>query len=183
MSSDHAHHHTSHEPSCQVAEGGHAGPAKPTPASHHAHHSHAGAGPISTSFQATLHCLTGCVIGEVIGLAIGVSLGFEPIYTIILATTLAYISGFTLGVLPVMKSQGLRFWPAFKLIWIGEAISIGVMELVMNTVDYHMGGMTAPSVLHWSFWQGFLYAVPAGFLAAWPVNWWLLNRNIKQKCH
>ena len=114
MSSDHAHHHTSHEPSCHVAEGGHAGPAKPTPVSHHAHHSHAGAGPISTSFQATLHCLTGCVIGEVIGLAIGVSLGFEPIYTIILATTLAYISGFTLGVLPVMKSQGLRFWPAFK---------------------------------------------------------------------
>ena len=65
----------------------------------------------------------------------------------------------------------------------GEAISIGVMELVMNTVDYHMGGMTAPSVFHWSFWQGFLFAVPAGFLAAWPVNWWLLNRNIKQQCH
>ena len=25
-------------------------------------------------------------------------------------------------------------------------------------------------------------AIPAGFLAAWPVNWWLLSRDLK-KCH
>ena len=24
--------------------------------------------------------------------------------------------------------------------------------------------------------------VPAGFLAAWPVNYWLLSRNLK-RCH
>jgi hypothetical protein len=179
--STHANHTQRHQ-----AEAGdaccHAKAAAPDPHAHHAHHGHGG-GPISSSFQATLHCLTGCVIGEVAGLAIGVSLGLDPWLTIILATTLAYISGFTLGVLPVMKSQSLNFWGALRLIWIGEAISIGVMEIVMNTVDYQMGGMTAPSILHWSFWQGFLFAVPAGFIAAWPVNWWLLSRNIKQKCH
>jgi hypothetical protein len=69
------------------------------------------------------------------------------------------------------------------VIWIGEAISIGVMEIVMNTVDYQMGGMSAPSVFHWSFWNGFLYAIPAGFLAAWPVNWRLPRMNIKSRCH
>jgi hypothetical protein len=176
MPSDHAHHHSA------AGHGCHAGDAGPAPINPHAHHAHGG-GPISASFQATLHCLTGCVIGEVVGVAIGVSLGFDPWITIILATTLAYVSGFTLGLLPVMKSQRLGFLAALKLIWLGEAISIGVMEIVMNTVDYHMGGMGAPSVFHWSFWQGFIYAVPAGFLAAWPVNWWLLSRNIKQKCH
>lgn len=172
-------HHTDHKHSESGDACCHAKPAAPDP---HGHHGHRG-GPITTSFHATIHCLTGCVIGEVTGLTIGVSLGLEPLYTIVLATTLAYISGFTLGVLPVMKSQGQGFWRALKLIWVGEAISIGVMELVMNTVDYHMGGMSAPSVFHWSFWQGFLFAVPAGFIAAWPVNWWLLSRNIKQECH
>jgi hypothetical protein len=148
----------------------------------HAHHGHVG-GPVSTSFQATIHCLTGCVIGEVAGLAIGVTLGLPAWQTIALATGLAYVSGFTLGLLPVMRNQGVGFLRAFQIIWLGEAISIGVMELVMNGVDYHMGGMAAPSVASWMFWRGLLIAVPAGFLAAWPVNYWLLKREIKAHCH
>ena len=112
----------------------------------HAHHGHGGGGPFKTSAQATLHCLTGCVIGEVAGLMIGVSLGFGVWPTIVLATTLAYLSGMTLGLLPVMKNRGVGIVEALKIIWIGEVISIGVMEMVMNIVDYQMGGMTAPSV-------------------------------------
>jgi hypothetical protein len=134
------------------------------------------------SAQATLHCLTGCVIGEAAGLAIGVSIGLPAWQTIALATVLSYLSGFTLGVLPVMKSRGGGFLAALRIIWIGEAVSIGVMELVMNLVDYQMGGMGAPSVVSWMFWRGLLLAVPAGFLAAWPVNYWLVKRELKA-CH
>lgn len=135
-----------------------------------------------TSAHATLHCLTGCVIGEVAGLMIGVSLGFAVWQTILLATVLAYISGMTLGLLPVMRDRGVTFLQALRIIWIGEVISIGVMEFAMNFVDYHMGGMTAPSIVSWMFWRGILLAVPAGFLAAWPVNYWLLKRELKA-CH
>ena len=149
----------------------------------HAHHAHGGGGPWRVSAQATLHCLTGCVIGEVTGLAIGVTFGLGIWPTIILATTLAYASGITLGLLPVMKSQHVGLLQALRIIWIGEVISIGVMELVMNYVDYQMGGMTAPSVLSWMFWQGLVFAIPAGFLAAWPVNYWLIKRELKAKCH
>ena len=148
--------------------------------SHHAHHGSGGAWRVSA--QATLHCLTGCVIGEAAGLAIGVSLGLPAWQTIALATILAYLAGFTLGVVPVMRSRGLDFAAALRLIWLGEAVSIGVMELVMNWVDYEMGGMGAPSVLSWMFWRGLLLAVPAGFLAAWPVNYWLIRRDLKA-CH
>ena len=152
-------------------------------ASAHAHH-HGGpqVGRWRLAAQSTQHCLTGCIIGEVIGLAIGIEAGLSIAATIILATTLAYISGFTLGLLPVMKSRGLSLLAAFKLIWLGEAISIGVMEIVMNAVDYQMGGMTAMTVLSWPFVRGLLFAVPAGFLAAWPVNYWLLGRELKA-CH
>jgi Domain of unknown function (DUF4396) len=148
----------------------------------HAHHGHGSGGALKTSAQATLHCLTGCVIGEVAGLAIGVSLGLPAWQTIALATLLAYASGITLGVLPVMKGRHTGFWNALRIIWVGEVISIGVMELVMNYVDYQMGGMNADSIFTWMFVRGLLFAIPAGFLAAWPVNYWLLKRDLKG-CH
>ena len=152
--------------------------------SHHARHAHGGhgGGALRTSAQATMHCLTGCVIGEVAGLSIGVTLGLGLWPTIILATALAYVTGITLGLLPVMKNRGVGLMAAFRIIWLGEVISIGVMEIVMNYVDYRMGGMGAPSIASWMFWRGILVAVPAGFLAAWPVNYWLLKRDLKA-CH
>ncbi len=153
----------------------------PSGHSHHAHHGGGGSA-LRVSAQATLHCLTGCVIGEVAGLAIGVGIGLAVWQTIGLATLLAYLSGFTLGVLPVMRSRQIGFWQAFRIIWIGEAVSIAVMEIVMNLVDYQMGGMGAPSILSWMFWRGIIFAVPAGFLAAWPVNYWLVRRELKA-CH
>ena len=150
----------------------------------HAHHDHVapGAGPWRLAAHATLHCLTGCIIGEVIGLAIGIEAGLSTAATIGLATVLSYISGFSLGLWPVMKKRGLTFAGAFRLIWVGEAISIGVMEVVMNTVDYQMGGMAASSFFTWQSIRGLMFAVPAGFLAAWPVNYWLLSRDLKA-CH
>ena len=145
----------------------------------HAHHQTSN---LTTSAHATLHCLTGCVIGEVAGLMIGVSLGQGVWPTMLLATVLAYISGFTLGLVPVMRHQQKSFTEAFRLIWFGEAVSIGVMEIAMNAVDYSMGGMQSGSIFVAEFWIAILVAVPAGFIAAWPVNWWLLSRNMK-KCH
>lgn len=146
----------------------------------HVHHH--GGNPFVTSAQVTLHCLTGCVIGEVAGLLIGVALGLSVGPIIVLATTLAYISGMTLGLVPVIRNQNKTFLEALKLIWIGEVVSIGVMEIAMNGVDYAVGGMQAGSVLSGTFWLGVAAAIPAGFLAAWPVNWWLLKRDLK-KCH
>ena len=143
----------------------------------HTHHNR-----LITSAQSTLHCLTGCVIGEVVGLVIGVSLGLGPWYTMALATILAYATGLTLGVVPVSRREFVSLLAAFKIVWIGEVISIGVMELVINAVDYGVGGASAGSILEPIFWIGIALAVPAGFVAAWPVNWWLLERNLKA-CH
>jgi hypothetical protein len=147
----------------------------------HAHGGHGG-GAFKTSAHATLHCLTGCIVGEVVGLLTGTLLGLSPWPMIALATALSYLSGITLGLLPVMRDQKVGLLPALKIIWIGEVISIGVMEIVMNFVDYQMGGMGAKSVFAWMFWRGLLFAVPAGFFAAWPVNYWLLKRELKA-CH
>ena len=146
----------------------------------HAHHH--GQNPYVTSAQATIHCLIGCVIGEVAGLIIGVSLGLAIWQTITLATALAYVSGMTLGLVPIVRNLGKTFLEALRLIWIGEVLSIGVMEIAMNWADYSVGGMQAGSILEPVFWLGIAVAIPAGFLAAWPVNYWLIKRDMK-KCH
>ena len=132
--------------------------------------------------RSTLHCLSGCIIGESLGLMIGVSLGLGVWPTIILATTLAYVSGFTLGLVPLMREQNKSFTEALKVIWLGEVVSIGVMEIAMNSADYAMGGMQAGTIFSTVYWSAMLVAVVAGFVAAWPVNYWLLSRDMK-KCH
>jgi hypothetical protein len=150
----------------------------------HNHHGHSdpNASSFKLSIQATIHCLTGCAIGELAGLIIGVSLGFNPWATMALATLLGFASGYTLGLWPLVK-QGKGWLEAFRIIWLGETISIAVMEFVMNFTDYHVGGVTASSILDVQFWYGYGLALPAGFIAALPVNYWLLKRNLKSPCH
>lgn len=151
---------------------------------HHAHHRHGSGAPSlpRLTTDATIHCLAGCAVGEFIGLAIGVSLGFNPWVTIAFATVLGFASGYTLGLWPLVR-RGLGWAQAFRTIWIGETFSIAVMELAMNLTDYHVGGVQTVSVLSIRFWLGYAAALPAGFVAAWPVNYWLLKRGIKQECH
>ena len=155
--------------------------ANDDPAQHHGHVAHGGS-PAVLATSATVHCLTGCAIGELAGLAIGVSLGLGAWPTMILATALGFLSGYSLGLLPLVR-QGMGWLEAFKVIWLGETISIAFMELAMNFTDYHVGGVQAASVLTWQFWIGYAAALPAGFIVAWPVNYWLLKRNVKKPCH
>ena len=53
--------------------------------------------------SATLHCLTGCPLGEVAGLVIGNAAGLSNWATIVLAVALAFVFGFTLSTLPLLK--------------------------------------------------------------------------------
>lgn len=155
-----------------------------TPSHRPVHHGHGEGAPslARLATDATTHCLVGCAIGEWIGLAIGVSMGFNPWFTMALATVLGFIGGYTLGLWPLVR-RGMGWGQAFGTIWIGETVSIAVMELAMNFTDYHVGGVQVDSLLAPRFWLGYAAAVPAGFIAAWPVNLWLLKRNIKQHHH
>lgn len=131
--------------------------------------------------SATLHCLTGCAIGEFIGLAIGVSLGWQPTATMALAIVLAFVCGYGLTLLPFLR-RGVSLAVALKTVWLAEAVSITAMEIAINAVDYSMGGMSVGSVFTWDFWSSYGVALIAGFLAVWPINLWLLRRNLKH-CH
>jgi hypothetical protein len=150
-------------------------------ASQHVKHSHSQGSSWRAAASVTVHCLTGCAIGEFIGLAIGVSAGFDVHITITLAVVLSFISGFALTIIPMMR-RGVSFATAFQTVWLGEVISISVMELMMNIIDYRMGGMRGVTMMHAQYWEAFGAALVAGYFAALPVNKWMLSRNMKN-CH
>ena len=138
--------------------------------------------PFGLAASTTIHCLTGCSIGEIIGVAIGVEIGLQPLYTALLATVLAFISGFALTLVPMARAgQSIR--ESFRIVWLGEVVSISTMEVVMNSVDYMAGGMTAGSIWTSQFWSAMLLAIAAGYMAGYPVNYWMLSKGIKSKCH
>ena len=59
------------------------------------------------ALSATFHCLIGCAIGEVVGMIIALSLGWSDIGQLALAVGLAYLFGFSLTAMPLVKPG----WP------------------------------------------------------------------------
>lgn len=98
----------------------------------------------------------------------------------LVSTLLAYCAGFTLAATPLMRRTGLTLGAALGAIWIGEGISIGVMEIVMNAIDYQLGGMRTGSIFNPRFWVALIAATAIAFLVAWPVNAWLIAKKIKE---
>ena len=71
----------------------------------------------------------------------------------------------------------------FRIVWLGETISIGIMELTVNIVDFLAGGMQVQSISEPLFWYSLIAAIIAGFVAGFPVNYVMIKKNIKKKCH
>lgn len=131
------------------------------------------------SLRATLHCLLGCSLGEVAGTAIGSSLGWHPFMSALLATALAFVSGYALS---VFSLRSLPLKQAFLVALASDTVSITVMELADNAVSL-LFGAPMKSVSSGFFWGSMLFALAAGFLAAWPVNRFLIARGMGHAHH
>lgn len=126
--------------------------------------------------SATLHCLTGCAIGEVTGLVIGSALGWGIIQTVALAVGLAFLFGYMLSVVPLMKA-GMGFFAALSIVFAADTLSIATMELVDNIVMVAIPGAMDAGLVNPLFWISMPIALTAAFFAALPVNKYLLARN------
>lgn len=126
--------------------------------------------------SATLHCLTGCAIGEVSGLIIGTIFGLGVMLTIALAVGLAFVFGFALSALPLVKA-GMGFFASLKIVAAADTLSIATMELTDNLVMAVIPGAMDASLVNPLFWISMPVALTAAFFAALPVNRYLLNRN------
>jgi len=128
------------------------------------------------AFLATVHCLTGCAIGEVAGMVIGTALGWSNLETMFLAVALAFLSGYALTMLPLLRN-GYRFPSAARLALAADTASITVMEIVDNLLMLAIpGAMDAPldSAL---FWSALALSLAVAGVAAYPINRWLIARG------
>ena len=132
--------------------------------------------------SATLHCLTGCAIGEIAGLMIGTAVGLSSGQTIALAVGLAFVFGYLLSSLPLVGA-GMSFGRAMKLVLAADTISIIVMEVVDNAVMAAIPGAMEAGLVDPVFWIGMIIALAAAFVAAFPVNRYLIDRGRGHALH
>ncbi len=126
--------------------------------------------------SATLHCLTGCAIGEILGLMIGTAMGLSTGATIALAVGLAFLFGYALSTVPLIKA-GLGFGAALSVVFAADTLSIAVMELVDNLVMALIPGAMDSGLVNPIFWIGMMVALTVAFLAAFPVNRYLIDKG------
>jgi hypothetical protein len=144
-------------------------------AHHHSHHDPSAPSLNRTAWSATLHCLTGCAIGEVLGMVIGTALGWGNGATIALAVVLAFMFGYALTLLPLLKAMAVR--SALKLALAADTASITVMEIVDNAIMLVIPGAMDAGLNSLLFWGSLAFSLAVAAIAAFPVNRWLIARG------
>jgi hypothetical protein len=128
------------------------------------------------ALSATLHCLTGCAIGEVAGMVIGTALGFSDLGTIALAVALAFLFGYTLTSVPLLRA-GLALSAVIPIALAADTFSIALMEVVDNAIMLLVPGAMEAGVGDVLFWGSLFFALAIAGVAAFPLNRWLISRG------
>ena len=143
------------------------------------HVTHGGGGTADLNriaFSATTHCLTGCAIGEILGLAIASALDWRNLPSIVLAVVLAFFFGYSLTLVPLLRSR-IGLSQALPLAFASDTVSIAVMELVDNAIVLVIPGAMAAGLGDALFWGSLAVALAIAFVAAFPVNRFLVARG------
>src|SRR4051794_16443265 len=130
----------------------------------------------NVAVSATLHCLTGCALGEIAGMAIGTAIGLSNWGTVALAVALAFVFGYSLTSLPLLRA-GLALAAVVPIAFASDTFSIAVMELVDNAVVLAVPGAMEAGLGSLLFWGSLAFALAIAFVAAVPVNRWLIGRG------
>jgi CBS domain containing-hemolysin-like protein len=133
------------------------------------------------SAKNTMGCLIGCAIGDLGAIYLFQSY-FSPNLIPSDLWTTVWIVAMSSGIITSVILETIILWnqlgpkEAFRTAIGMSMISMLLMEIAMNVVDYGMMG--APAIT-----LGVLpYTLGAGFLAAWPYNYWRLKKHGKC-CH
>ena len=128
------------------------------------------------AFSATVHCLTGCAIGEVLGMIIGTAFGWSDLGTIAISIALAFVFGYTLTSLPLLRS-GMALGAVIPIALASDTISITIMEIVDNAIMLLIPGAMEAGLTNLLFWGSLAVALLVAGAVAFPVNRWLIRRG------
>lgn len=126
--------------------------------------------------SATLHCLTGCAIGEMTGVTIGTHTGMAPRQTVILASILSFVSGYSVSTWPLVRAK-VSFFSALRLVFAADTLSILAMTIADNILMLLIPSAMNKNLTHPVYWFSRVVSLTAAFIVAYPVNSYLLKRG------
>jgi hypothetical protein len=125
-----------------------------------------------TAGMATGHCLIGCAAGEVSGMGVATALGWGSAASISLAVVLAFVFGYALTAIPLVRS-GLAVGAVVTTALASDTLSIATMEAIDNLFVALVPGAVEAGLGDWLLWA----AIAGGFAVAFPVAF-LANRAL-----
>jgi hypothetical protein len=119
--------------------------------------------------SATLNCLVGCAAGEITGMVLGTALGWSDLATVVLAVGLAFLLGYSLTSVPLLRS-GLALAVVVPIALAADTVSITIMEAIDNTVVLAVPGAMDAGLGEALFWGPLLAGFAVAFGPAFLVN-------------
>jgi putative flippase GtrA len=129
-----------------------------------------------SAVQATLHCLTGCAIGEILGMVLATAFGWGNALSIGVSIVLAFVFGYALTLRSVLRA-GVSPRRGLSLAFASDTLSITTMEIVDNLFIVLVPGALAAGLTDSLFWWSLVVSLAVAFVAAVPVNRWLIARG------
>lgn len=150
--------------------------------------------------KGTFHCGSGCMLGdicaELLVLAFPVILALAGWHWLFAERTFAvwvvdYVFAFGLGILfqffTIAPMQGLGVKDGLIAAVKADALSLtawqvgmyGIMAIAIFWVFRSLLGIELET-LSFEFWFAMQIAMVGGFVTAYPVNWWLIRKGIKE---
>jgi hypothetical protein len=107
---------------------------------------------------------------------VGTALGWGNVPTIAVSVLLAFVFGYTLTLLPLVRG-GLALGAALPVAFAADTVSIAVMELVDNLFIVAVPGALEASLTDALFWGSLAASLVVAGAAAFPVNRFLIARG------
>jgi hypothetical protein len=112
----------------------------------------------------------------VLGVVVGTALDWSNFPTIVLAIVLAFFFGYSFTVVPLLRS-GLALAAVIPIALAADTFSITVMEIVDNAIILVVPGAMEAGLGDGLFWGSLAFALAVAWVAAFPVNRWLISRG------
>jgi hypothetical protein len=128
------------------------------------------------AITATRHCLTGCALGEIAGMVLSTWWGWGNKGSISLSVVLAFLLGYALTYWGVRRA-GADGRTAVRAALASDTVSILTMEVVDNLFIVVVPGAMAAGLTTGLFWGSLACSLAVAFVAAVPVNHWLMERG------
>src|SRR2546430_327006 len=128
------------------------------------------------AISATTHCLTGCALGEIMGMVIATAFGWSNGAQLVLAIVLAYLFGFGLTALPLVRA-GLGTRTVVGTALASDTVSITIMEAIDNLTVVVIPGAYAAGLSDWLFYASIAGGVAIAYPFAFLANRYLIARG------